>query len=157
VLLADDEPALRTLLTRFLERLGYTVLAEASGAEALARAERHPGRLWLVITDVDMPGMSGAELARALGVPHPDTPVLFISGRPAPRDLSDAVVGRPAAFLAKPFALAELRAAMTALAGDPRGSETRGTVHGDPHGGARGGAAPPGRASGGAACARPAD
>jgi CheY-like chemotaxis protein len=72
-----------------------------------------------VITDIDMPGMSGPELARALTDRHPDTPVLFISGRPAPEGLADAAAGRPAAFLAKPFALSELRAAIAALAGDP--------------------------------------
>ncbi len=121
MLVVDDERALLALLTRFLERLGCAVLAAASGPEALALAERHEGPLWLVVTDVDLPGMSGGELARALGARHPDTPVLFISGRPAPRGLSDAVAGRPAAFLAKPFALGELRAAVVSLAGDPPG------------------------------------
>ncbi len=118
MLVVDDERALLALLTRYLERLGCAVLAAASGPEALALAERHAGRLWLVVTDVDLPGMSGGELARALGGRHPDTPVLFISGRPAPRGLSDAVAGRPAAFLAKPFALDELQAAVAALAGE---------------------------------------
>lgn len=120
VLLVDDEPSVVVAMTRFLERLGFAVLAAGSGPEALTLVVRHAGPLWLVVTDVDMPGMSGGELARALGARYPETPVLFISGRPVPRDLSDTVTGRPAAFLAKPFALEVLRAAITALAGDPR-------------------------------------
>jgi two-component system, cell cycle sensor histidine kinase and response regulator CckA len=110
----------RATLARALEHFGYAVLSARDGREALAAAAAFDEPLRLLVTDVDMPGMTGGELARALGAVRPETPVLFVSGRPAPRDLSEAVVGRPSAYLAKPFTLDRLREAVTELAGPLR-------------------------------------
>lgn len=118
-LVVDDDAAVRAMLVQMLHLLGYVVLASAGGHEALEAAARHARPLQLVVTDLDMPGMAGGELARALGAVRPATPVLFVSGRPAPRALADAVVGRRAAFLAKPFTLDGLRAAVADLVGPP--------------------------------------
>ena len=119
VLVAEDDAAVRVLLLRVLRLVGYTVLAAIDGQEALALATAYAGPIHLLVTDLDMPGLTGGALAQALGDLRPDLPVLFISGRPAPRALADAVVGRPAAFLAKPFTLEQLTAAVTELAGPP--------------------------------------
>jgi two-component system, cell cycle sensor histidine kinase and response regulator CckA len=117
VLVADDDADVRATLVRALRLLGYTVLAAADGREALALATDHGGPIHLLVTDIEMPGLTGGELARALGAVQPGLPVLFLSGRPAPRDLAEMVVGRPAAFLAKPFTLEQVAAAATALVG----------------------------------------
>lgn len=119
VLVAEDDPAVRGLLLRALRLVGYTVLAARDGQEALALATAHVGPIHLLVTDLDMPGLAGGELAQALSAQRPDLSVLFISGRPAPRDLGDRVVGRTAAFLAKPFTLEQLAAAVAELAGPP--------------------------------------
>jgi CheY-like chemotaxis protein len=114
-LLVDDEPAMRSYLAHALGVLGYATLTAANGAEALALAERFDGSLALTITDIHMPDLSGPDLARALAAAQHAMPILFISGRRPPRDLSDAVVGHPAAFLPKPFTFDELRRALAEL------------------------------------------
>jgi CheY-like chemotaxis protein len=136
-LVVDDDAAVRAILVRMLRLLGYPVLSAAGGPEALEAAARHPGPLRLVVTDLDMPGMTGSEVARALAAVRPDTPVLFVSGRPAPRELSEAVVGRPAAFLAKPFTLDGLRSAVADLVGLPAVAAGRRRSSGGDHAPAR--------------------
>jgi two-component system cell cycle sensor histidine kinase/response regulator CckA len=116
-LVVDDEPHVRAMLARVLAAFGFTVLAAGSGQEALALADAHAGPILLLVTDVEMPGLDGAELAAAMHARRPETAVLYISGRVSPRAVADAMRGRTAAFLAKPFALDELRRAIEALVG----------------------------------------
>jgi CheY-like chemotaxis protein len=80
LLLVEDEAKVREPTRALLERLGYRVLAAGSGAEALAAAAAHPGRIDLVVTDVVMPQMNGAELTARLRAARPGTRVLFMSG-----------------------------------------------------------------------------
>ena len=117
VLLAESEPNLRPLLARWLGSLGFAVLAAADGREALALASTSAGPIHLLVTDVEMPGLTGGDLVRGLGVERAETAVLFVSERPPSRAVADAVVGRTAAFLAKPFTLEALRAAVVDLVG----------------------------------------
>ena len=112
VLVVEDEHAVRGVTVRLLRGLGYRVLEAASGREALALAERHDGPLDLLVTDVNMPGMGGPELASRLLALRPETPVLFVSGRQDELSLGD----HEAAFLQKPFSTKDLgRAVRTAL------------------------------------------
>jgi two-component system cell cycle sensor histidine kinase/response regulator CckA len=117
VLIVDDDIMLRTLMARCLADQGYLVLTAGDGREALALAERRPGRLGLVVTDIRMPEMDGLELAAQLARLEPFLPVIFISGFPWG--------GRrpPGPFLAKPFALDALTALVRQLfdrRGQPR-------------------------------------
>jgi PAS domain S-box-containing protein len=80
LLLVEDEAKVREPTRVLLERLGYRVLSAANGAEALATAAAHPGPIDLVVTDVVMPTMNGAELASRLRSARPGTRVLFMSG-----------------------------------------------------------------------------
>lgn len=114
-LLAEDDPDVRTTLAQGLGHCGFTVLVATDGHEALTLADTDAGPIHLLVTDVDLPGLTGGELARALGAARPEMRVLFVSGRPAPRDLGDAVVGRLAAFLREPFTFDRLRVAVTEL------------------------------------------
>jgi len=105
LLLVEDEDPVRSTLKRLLVRGGYTVLEAASGPEALHLAGHHSGPIHLLITDVVMPGMNGAELAEEMARLRPDTPVLFMSGytsdAPVLRRLSES----GAALIEKPFPL----------------------------------------------------
>ena len=105
ILVAEDEPQVRALVSSVLRGQGYTVLAGASGPEALAAARAHSGPIHLLVTDVVMPQMSGPQLAEALVRERPEIPVIFMSGYP------DRAEGRgiPAhvPMVQKPFSLAD--------------------------------------------------
>ncbi|NIP77954.1 MAG: response regulator, partial [Gemmatimonadetes bacterium] len=80
VLVVEDEPAVRKLAVRILERDGYRVLAAENGARALEVLESHAGAIDLVVTDMVMPEMGGEELAWHLSRRRPGLPILFMSG-----------------------------------------------------------------------------
>lgn len=79
VLLVEDEPAVREMTRRVLDRSGYHVLIAASGHEAVAIA-RQQGRIDVLLTDVIMPKMLGKELADQIRALRPGIQVLFMSG-----------------------------------------------------------------------------
>jgi len=80
VLVAEDDPSVRTLVKSVLERNGYRVLVAEDGLEALELARRERGRIDLLLTDVVMPGMNGRALRDALLQSYPELRVLFMSG-----------------------------------------------------------------------------
>jgi signal transduction histidine kinase/CheY-like chemotaxis protein len=80
LLVVDDELPIRSALRRFLTRAGYRVLEAADAAQAMSQVEQHAGPLDLVLTDVQLPGTSGAELARQIRARRPDARILFMSG-----------------------------------------------------------------------------
>jgi CheY-like chemotaxis protein len=96
VLVVDDEEQVRKLTCRILQRAGYGVLSARSGAEALTMF-RGGGPIDLVLTDVEMDGMSGVELARQMKVERPDIGVLLYSADLALEAASEFPL------LAKPF------------------------------------------------------
>jgi two-component system response regulator (stage 0 sporulation protein F) len=107
ILVVDDEAAVRAVIARGLTALGYRVREAAGGEEALAivRADAPS----LVILDYVMPGMDGAETARAIAEIDPDLPILFSTGHAALRTLRSAA-GEDVSILEKPFTLEELDA-----------------------------------------------
>ena len=113
-LVVDNEPFVLLLLSTVLASKGWHVIQASDGCEALARIEGV--ELTLLITDFEMPGMDGIELARRVGLRDPKLPVLMVSGRP---QQSLALENRPAAFLAKPFRIEDLMGHIAALTGVP--------------------------------------
>lgn len=103
VLFADDEDAIRWVGRRFLEADGWTVLEAVDGLEALEIIEAYRGRLDLVITDLNMPRVTGRELAEVLSVFRPGLPVLGITGF-----LSSVTHDRRLPILPKPFTAGSL-------------------------------------------------
>ena len=101
VLVVEDEPDLRRLVCRMLEQFGYRALDASSGEEALKRVTLEP--VDLVLTDVIMPQMSGAELARRLQELDRRVPVLFMSGHLDHPIARSGELPQGAALLAKPF------------------------------------------------------
>jgi two-component system, cell cycle sensor histidine kinase and response regulator CckA len=106
LLLVEDQPQVRALLSTSLERLGYAVLTAVDGADALSIVEREQPELDLVITDVVMPELNGFELAERLGSIAPELGVLFMSGYADTGEDDPRASGR--GFLQKPFSIAEL-------------------------------------------------
>lgn len=103
VLLVEDEDSLRGLVRKFLEKCGYVVLEAKDGQSALRISNIFPGPIHALLTDVVMPGMSGCELARAIGQRRRTTKVLFMSGYAADADLPTEVSERKGYFIKKPF------------------------------------------------------
>jgi PAS domain S-box-containing protein len=103
ILLAEDQDEVRALTRRILEKQGYRVLVAANGGDALRLAEQHGGTIDLLLTDVVMPGMGGAELRLRLGPLHPEMKVLFLSGYTDEAILHHGVLDPGVAFLQKPF------------------------------------------------------
>jgi CheY-like chemotaxis protein len=121
VLLVEDEPALRDLVTELLEASGYEVIAAATGGLALEAAERHAGRLDVLLTDLLLPGLSGAELAKRLQKARPDLRVVYMSGYTEDSLPENDAPGPRALLISKPFTQETLvRTLLEALSSPPR-------------------------------------
>jgi two-component system cell cycle sensor histidine kinase/response regulator CckA len=108
VLLVEDEPSVRAVACRMMEMRGLTVFAADGPEQALRISADHKGRLDILLTDVQMPGMAGSELAGLIRKARPEIKVVFISGY----SREDAFVNTPddatAEFLQKPFTPGQL-------------------------------------------------
>ncbi len=112
--MVDDEESIQRLLTGVLEMDGHEVLVAKNGRDALAIVER--GGIDLVITDMKMPIMGGAELytnLRAAKNPLAER-VIFITGDTVAPDTRRFLQGVENAVLAKPFRLRDVREAVLA-------------------------------------------
>lgn len=100
ILVADDDALIRNLVTLLLQQDGYVVLSAADGHEGLELSRRYPGTIDLVITDMMMPRMNGADLCAHLLEERPGIKVLVLSGA----DMSEIVrQNANLPFLPKPF------------------------------------------------------
>ena len=105
VLLVEDEEALRSAASDFLQTRGYKILAAADGTEALSMASKFAERIDVMITDLVMPGISGRVLAQELVKIHPETRIMYMSGYNDAAVLENAAMDQTSAFLRKPFRL----------------------------------------------------
>ena len=103
VLVVEDEALVRGLAERALSGRGYNVLTASDGEVALEVARAHGGPIDLLITDVIMPRAGGRVVAEQLSAVRPGLKVLFISGHVDDPRVREAIEGRGAAFLPKPF------------------------------------------------------
>jgi signal transduction histidine kinase/ActR/RegA family two-component response regulator len=103
LLLVEDEDSVRQLGARILRGAGYQVLTARSGQDALDVAEAHQRPIHLLVTDLVMPRMRGADLAERLLLRHPKVKMLFISGYSDPAFLEHRLLAPGAPFLQKPF------------------------------------------------------
>lgn len=116
ILVVDDDESILGLISMCLRNDGYQILAAHDGREAMGLWKRHRAKIGLVITDVEMPFMSGIELARHLKQAHLGLPILFVSGSAEAFTLYDrAGVEGPIHFLAKPFDLRTLSQTVAGL------------------------------------------
>jgi two-component system, cell cycle sensor histidine kinase and response regulator CckA len=103
VLVVDDELGVRRLICETLELNGYRALAAEDGRDALSQSDAFPGEIDLLLTDIDIPDMSGRELAQCLCTARPNMRLLYTSGRDVGGILSFGVVPLGTLFLPKPF------------------------------------------------------
>jgi CheY-like chemotaxis protein len=111
VLVAEDEASIREVAKTALQGCGYTVLLAADGEEALSLLEHHGSAIDLVVTDLIMPRLGGAELRRAARRLAPEVRFLVTTGY---AELDASVGGvegaEEAPVLQKPWTVQELRA-----------------------------------------------
>ena len=103
ILLVEDDPVVRRMASEVLLSKGYNVLAASSGAEALQIAQKHQGRLDLLLTDVVMPTMTGPELVRQFSSQFPYLRALYMSGYTDDAIEKHGVRGKAVRVLQKPF------------------------------------------------------
>ncbi|GAB4518316.1 MAG: hypothetical protein Tsb0020_36920 [Haliangiales bacterium] len=103
VLIVEDEPTVRQVVRRTLERFGYRVLSAANGDEALAIDRQALVKVELLLTDLVMPRMSGHQLAKRMRQLCPGLKVLYVSGYTGDTAPHVAIAKSDAAFLQKPF------------------------------------------------------
>ncbi len=110
ILLAEDEPTTRNLLTRYLRNAGFEVWPVEDGEKALETLENGTP-IDLVITDMRMPRVDGRELIRRIkeDPAHKDLPVIIVSGVIGFREVEDLVNLGMARFLSKPVNADKLR------------------------------------------------
>jgi DNA-binding NtrC family response regulator len=103
ILVVDDEPQLLKILTRYLARLGYGVVAAASTEEAWDHVHAAPEGYSLALIDATMPGMSAEELTRRILGANASIRVIACSGYPITREEFASLDPGRVSFLHKPF------------------------------------------------------
>ena len=107
ILFAEDHEDLRTVTTYFLESMGFVVIACGNAELAMQAFQAQPA-VDVLLTDLQMPGRSGVELARELTRLRPFLPVLIVSGSLPTEELLAELENRRWAFLSKPCGLSSL-------------------------------------------------
>jgi CheY-like chemotaxis protein len=107
VLVVDDDANARRFVVKSLEHLGYHILEAQDPERGLTIALK--SRVDLVVTDLDLPGMTGRAMARAIATERPHLRYLFVSGNPPVAGQPPSSAEAPGAMvLSKPFSAAEL-------------------------------------------------
>lgn len=82
VLLVGEDPVVRTAIEKLLREGGYDLMIAVDGQDALQKAEDRKGFIDLLVSDIQMPGITGPDLAAALRRTHPELRVMFMSAYP---------------------------------------------------------------------------
>jgi DNA-binding response OmpR family regulator len=128
LVVADDEPDVRRVVTVALRGLGFDIIQASDGTELLAKARGEPcatrtgGSPDIIIADIRMPGLSGLEVLAALRQDHLCVPVVLVSAQADFETRVRASELGAAAFFAKPFDVHELVTAVLNLTPRPTGS-----------------------------------
>lgn len=118
VLIVDDEPVIRMLVSEVLEDTGHRLLEAGDGPSGLAILQS-PAKIDLLIIDVGLPGgMNGRQLADAARAIRPELKVLFITGYAENAAVRSALVEPGRAALTKPFSVEQLSLKVVEIRGD---------------------------------------
>jgi PAS domain S-box-containing protein len=120
ILLVEDQDCLRSMISDFLEKQGYTVLETGRPSEAIEMAARHKEEIRLLLTDVVMPEMHGPELARHIRELCPQVRMLFLSGYTPDRISFEGMTEAEFSFLEKPVAMQVLIQKVREMLTSPR-------------------------------------
>jgi CheY-like chemotaxis protein len=113
ILVVDDEPMVRALITRALTDEGYEVVAVANGRAALDAARSAEVGFDLIVTNNYMPGLTGSELVRRIRQDFPELPILHIDDIARQGRIGHLPTDVPTIY--KPFSIATLRDAVRKL------------------------------------------
>lgn len=119
VLVVDDEPSILAVVSGLLGDDEYNILTAGTAAQALQQSRDFKGAIDLLLSDFQMPGMSGVDLATSMTLERPQLKVLLMSGFPA----GMLVLNEGWHFLAKPFVASQLRALVMGLVSPDRKSK----------------------------------
>ncbi len=120
ILVVDDTSLLLKAVVAILKKANYSILQANSGRQALEVAANHPGHIDLLLSDVQMPVMSGPELGEALQVTRPDIRLMFMSGFAGGSLL---ILNYGWAFIEKPFVRAKLLEMINSVLHSPNKSQ----------------------------------
>jgi CheY-like chemotaxis protein len=112
-----ETPGRGAALGQVLEGFGYAVLSAGGADVAIDLSDRHAGPIHLLLTDVVMPRMGGADLARRIAERRPEVSVLYMSGHASDAVVRHGVLERASGFLQKPFAPEQLAAKIREILG----------------------------------------
>jgi len=127
LLFVDDEPMLRQGGQRLAGNLGFEVLLASDGREALEVFAQHRERVGVVVLDIAMPVMNGADCCRALRRLEPELPILLTSGFPKDHDIQTLLENPHTRFIHKPYDQDDLARSMAGIVG---GTATGNSHHG---------------------------
>jgi DNA-binding NtrC family response regulator len=119
VLVVDDDPTVLVVVAAVLGQIEYNILTAASGLKALEESRAFNGDIHVLLSDFEMPQMSGVELATVLSAERPELKVLLMSGFEG----GMLVLNEGWHFLPKPFIASQLRTLVSGLAFPDRRSE----------------------------------
>jgi CheY-like chemotaxis protein len=108
VLVIEDEDAVRAVMRSALQDFGYRVLAAPDGELGLEEYRRHSAEIQLVLTDLMMPGLSGAEVIKILRAENAELRIIAMSGMIDAKDLGQSLNLGPLDLLSKPIGVEEL-------------------------------------------------
>jgi len=111
ILVVDDDPTVLAFVSKLLIDGRHSVLTAVDGPCAVEVARSYEGEIHLLLSDFEMPGMSGIELATALALGRPAIKVLMMSGFVG----GMLVLNEGWHFLAKPFVASQLRSIVTSI------------------------------------------
>lgn len=122
VLLVEDEGLIRMMTAEYLEDEGFTVVEACDGDEAVRLLEKNKP-FDVLFTDVQMPGaLDGLAVATHIRTRYPALPVLVVSGYAAQLKDRLSILGPPLVFIAKPYDMEEIVAALKGLTAEVLGS-----------------------------------
>jgi CheY-like chemotaxis protein len=110
VLVVEDQEDVRGFAVQSLAARGYRVLQAADASQALAEAERHPGEIAVLLTDVVLPGMNGREMAERLQTVRPGIKVIYTSGYAQDLIADRGVLHQDVNYIAKPYTADQIAA-----------------------------------------------
>ena len=115
ILVIDDEVIIREMLSDALDILGYDSIFAKDGQEGIEKFKENADNIDLVVIDMNMPGLTGKEVIKAIRDIKPDVKAILVSGFGLNGMLKDIIQGGFGAFLHKPFTLGEFSEALKKL------------------------------------------
>ncbi len=110
LIIVEDDPGMLKIVARHLDRMGYSIRAFSSGAQALKAVEEQPPQV--VVSDIRMPGMDGRTLLQVLHERHPEVRVVLMTAFGSVDDAVEAMKAGAYSYLCKPFKMDEIAAVL---------------------------------------------